>query len=96
MGDDRITNRAGPENRVGPEKRSLTDSDLADEWHQKHPKGEPDPRRTRSEVKYLAWKQVDSGEVQRLLKEVAGLAQRNRERFERVENLQEGPTGSSP
>ena len=39
MGGGRSTNRIGPDNRVGPEKRSLTSNDLADECHRKHPKG---------------------------------------------------------
>ena len=36
----------------GPEKRPLTKNDLQGEWHRKHPRGEPDPRRAISEVKY--------------------------------------------
>ena len=69
--------RAEEDRSIGPEKRPLNRVDRTDELHRKHTKGELDPRRAISEVRYLDWKQVDSGEVRRLLVEIGGLARRS-------------------
>ena len=68
------SDRAEEGRSIGPEKRPLNRADLADEWHRKQPKGEPDPQ-----MRYVGWKQVDPGGVRRLLAEIGGLARRSTE-----------------
>ena len=74
--------RAEEDRSIGPEKRPLNRADPADEWHQKQLKGKPSPH-----MRCVGWKQVDPGEVRRLLAEMGGLTRRSTELSERAEIL---------